>query len=193
MGANVIWRAPMKPAGHLCALRLWVSNRWHKRSLTFKALSFALVGVVNTVVDYSVFLIAQAVYAGSPAALSLFASAAVSCRCASTATISLVAANMTSWIVAVTGSYVMNSAITFAAESGRKLRWRSYAIFFASGIVGWVANTIALVFAAEVLLLPIWLAKAIAILASFCVNFSLSHFVVFRARPQPAVDLSKDG
>jgi putative flippase GtrA len=39
-----------------------------------------------------------------------------------------------------------------------------------------------LVFAAQVLALPVWLAKAAAILASFVVNFSLSHFVVFRVR-----------
>jgi putative flippase GtrA len=31
-------------------------------------------------------------------------------------------------------------------------------------------------------LLPVWLAKAVAILASFVVNFTLSHFVVFRVR-----------
>jgi putative flippase GtrA len=94
----------------------------------------------------------------------------------------LIAANVTSWLVAVTGSYVMNSSITFAAESGRQLRWRDYAIFVVSGIAGLFANTATLVFAAQFLLLPIWLAKAIAILASFVVNFSLSHFVVFRVR-----------
>lgn len=176
-------RARMKPVGTLYAARVWLFERWHRRSLTLKALSFALVGVVNTLVDYSIFLIAQASYAQSPAALSLFYTVAISCHCASPTTISLVAANITSWIVAVTGSYIMNSAITFAAESGRKLRWRSYAIFLASGIVGWLANTVVLVFAAQALLLPVWLAKAVAILASFCVNFSLSHFVVFRARP----------
>jgi len=36
--------------------------------------------------------------------------------------------------------------------------------------------------AAQVLLLPVWLAKALAVLASFVVNFTLSHFVVFRPR-----------
>jgi putative flippase GtrA len=62
------------------------------------------------------------------------------------------------------------------------LRWRDYIIFIVSGVAGLVANTAMLVIAAEVLLLPIWLAKAVAIFASFVVNFSLSHFVVFRAR-----------
>ena len=77
----------------------------------------------------------------------------------------------------------MNSSITFAAESGRELRWRAYFAFVASGVAGWLTNTAALLVAAEVLLLPVWLAKALAILASFIVNLSLSHFVVFRVRP----------
>jgi putative flippase GtrA len=38
------------------------------------------------------------------------------------------------------------------------------------------------VVAVEVLLLPVWLAKLVAVMASFIVNFSLSHFVVFRVR-----------
>jgi putative flippase GtrA len=74
----------------------------------------------------------------------------------------------------------MNSSITFAAESGRKLRWRAYGAFVASGVVGWIANTAALVVAAQIFLLPVWMAKVAAILASFIVNFSFSHFVVFR-------------
>jgi putative flippase GtrA len=94
----------------------------------------------------------------------------------------LVVANLISWSVAVTGSYVMNSSITFAAESGRQLRWHAYLTFVASGIAGLLVNTATLLFAAEILLLPVWLAKAIAILASFLVNFSMSHFVVFRVR-----------
>ena len=52
---------------------------------------------------------------------------------------------MLAWVVAVTGSYVMNSYITFAAESGRQLRWRAYGAFVASGIAGLVANTATLV------------------------------------------------
>lgn len=182
----------MSLLGRLHSLRFWLLDGWRTRAFSLKAITFALVGVVNTLVDYSIFLVARAALARSPAALSLFSSAAISCRCASATTISLIAANMMSWIVAVSGSYVLNSSITFAAESGRKLRWRSYAMFFASGIVGWLANTATLVFAAEVLLFPIWLAKAVAILASFVVNFSLSHFVVFRVRHRPAIDLRED-
>jgi putative flippase GtrA len=35
--------------------------------------------------------------------------------------------------------------------------------------------------------LPVWLAKALAILVSFVVNFTLSHFVVFRPRGEGSV------
>ena len=92
----------------------------------------------------------------------------------------MVAANALSWIVAVSNSYLLNSTITFAAESEGKLRWSAYLTFVAVGTLGWLANTAALLVAVEVLLLPVWLAKLSAVVASFIVNFSLSHFVVFR-------------
>jgi putative flippase GtrA len=58
----------------------------------------------------------------------------------------------------------------------------AYFTFGASGIAGWLANTAALVVAVEALLLPVRLAKVLAVMASFIVNFSMSHFVVFRVR-----------
>jgi putative flippase GtrA len=161
---------------------------WRNRALSLKALSFALVGVVNTVIDYGVFLLARAAFDRSSAALAFFASVSGACQCGGADSVALVAANTVSWVVAVTGSYVMNSTITFAAESGRQLKWRDYFTFVASGAAGWLANTATLIVAAEVLLLPVWLAKLVAILASFVVNFTLSHFVVFRARPNAAGD-----
>jgi putative flippase GtrA len=116
--------------------RIWVVAGWRKRAVTFKAVVYALVGVINTAIDYSVFLAAY-VALGLP----------------------LIAANSLSWMVAVSGSYVLNSTVTFAAESGRKLRWSAYFTFIAAGIAGWLANTAALLVGAEVLLLPVWLAK----------------------------------
>jgi putative flippase GtrA len=162
--------------------RAQLTQRWGGGALSTKAVTFALIGVINTVIDYGVFLLARAALNRSPAALALFDQLARSCDCSNAVTISLIAANTVSWLVAVSASYVMNSSITFAAESGRKLRWRAYFAFVVSGVAGWLANTATLVVAAEVLLLPVWLAKAVAILASFVVNFSLSHFVVFRVR-----------
>jgi putative flippase GtrA len=61
--------------------RIWVLAGWRNRAVTFKAVVYALVGVVNTAIDYSVFLTAHAVL-GLP----------------------LVAANTLSWMVAVSVS-----------------------------------------------------------------------------------------
>lgn len=152
--------------------------------LSAKALTFAMIGVVNTLVDYGVFLLARAALNGSQSGLAAAGSLSDFCQCGSATTATLVIANIISWSVAVTGSYIMNSKITFAAESGRKLRWRPYLTFVGSGIAGLFTNTATLLFAAQVLLLPVWLAKAAAILTSFVVNFSLSHFVVFRSRSE---------
>ena len=128
---------------------------WQERIVVLKAISFGFIGVINGFVDLGVFLLAYNVLA-----------------------LSLVPANVLGWLVAVSASYTMNSFITFAAESGRKLRWRDYAKFVASGVAGVVANTTALVVAAY--FVPVLVAKLIAIAVSFVVNFSLSHFVVFR-------------
>ncbi|HET7193180.1 MAG TPA: GtrA family protein [Pseudolabrys sp.] len=136
-----------------------LSVAWHERAIALKAASFALVGVVNTAVDFSVFW-TTVTYLRWP----------------------LVPANMLAWLVAVTFSYVMNSFITFGPESGRTLRWRDYATFAASGVAGMIAST-ATLFALSYIL-PLVAAKLVSILVSFAVNFSLSHFVVFRPRPR---------
>ena len=182
IAVNVICETAMTHVSLYDRARARLIAGWRNRAVIFKAISFAMIGVVNSAVDYGVFLIARALLDGSAAAMALFASVSGFCACGSAGAISLIATNALSWIVAASGSYVMNSTITFAAESGRRLRWRSYFAFVASGFTGWIANTATLLVAAEVLLLPVWLAKLVAILASFMVNFLLSHFVVFRVR-----------
>jgi putative flippase GtrA len=127
--------------------------------MVLKVISFAFVGVINTLIDASVFFLA----------LRFLTSV-------------LVAANLLAWFVAVSSSYVMNSFTTFAAESGRQLRLSDYGRFVASGMVGVVANTATLVVAAE--FLPVWGAKSLAIGVSFLCNFALSHFLVFRPGPK---------
>jgi putative flippase GtrA len=138
-----------------------------RRAIALKAVSFALVGVINAAVDFSVFSFAY-YYLG----------------------FSIITSNVMSWFVAVTGSYVMNSMTTFAAESGRKLRLKAYASFLLAQLAGFFANT-ATVFAASLVLPPligvttsmaVLIGKVLAIGASFLVNFTLSHFVVFRQR-----------
>lgn len=130
---------------------------WHERAIALKAISFALVGLVNTLIDFSVFWTA--------AKWLLWP---------------LVPSNVLAWLVAVSFSYAMNSFTTFGPESGRVLRWRDYATFVASGVAGMVASTATLVVLSYVL--PLAVAKIVSIAVSFVVNFTLSHFVVFRKR-----------
>jgi putative flippase GtrA len=121
-----------------------------------KAGSFAAIGVVNTGLDFGVFVVG----------LELLH-------------LPLVLANVFSWSVAVTGSYIMNSYTTFAAESGRTLTLRAYRRFVMSGVVGLIANTVTLVLASCIV--PVLIAKVAAIGVSFLVNFTLSHKLVFGA------------
>lgn len=131
-----------------------------------KACTFAGIGFVNAAIDFAVFWTAVQAF-----------------------DLAKIPANVLAWFVAVSASYMMNSFITFAAESGRKLRWRSYITFVASGVLGMIANTAALLVGEKLLAavmadadLRLALAKIGAIGASFIVNFSMSHFVVFRRR-----------
>ena len=151
-----------------------------------KAVSFALIGVVNVLIDTTVFLLAYSYIGATPWALRPLDAFADGCGCVSHTSIVLITANVMSWLVAVSCSYVMNSHITFAAESGRQLRWKSYGTFVASGVLGALVNTTALVIAAK--FMPVLAAKGVAILAGFVVNFSMSHFVVFRVR-RPAQEI----
>ena len=130
---------------------------WRDRTVVLKAASFALVGVVNFAVDFSVFSFAY-FYLKWP----------------------IIIANVVAWGIAVSGSYVMNSLITFAAESGRQLRLKAYGTFVLAQTGGLIANTATVVIASY--FVPVLMGKVFAIGASFLVNFSLSHFVVFRRR-----------
>jgi len=139
---------------------------WHERALIVKAASFATVGAINSLIDFGVFWIAVQHF-GAP----------------------LIPANVLSWLVAVSNSYVMNSFITFARESNRELRWRTYATFLGAGLAGLIVNTTTLVVAVGLTprlftdpIHQLAAAKICAIMASFLVNFSLSYFVVFRRR-----------
>ncbi len=145
----------MMPAVQSLIERL--KTAWNERAIALKAISFAMVGVVNTLIDLGVFLTAYR-----------------------TLELPLVPCNVLAWLVAVSCSYVMNTFITFGPESGGKLRWRDYGTFVLSGVAGVTAATATLVALSYVM--PVLFAKLISILVSFAVNFSLSHFVVFRVR-----------
>jgi putative flippase GtrA len=135
-----------------------LQEAWQERAIILKAASFATVGVINAIIDFSVFTFAH-YYLGWR----------------------ILIANAIAWIIAVTNSYLMNSLTTFAAESGRRLRVKDYLVFAASQAGGLVANTLT-VYVLTTFLVQAWIAKLAAIGVTFLVNFSLSHFVVFRQR-----------
>ena len=153
----------MTPSRPLERLIQRLRQGWEARAIHLKALSFALVGVVNSAVDFSVFTFGYYVL-----------------------NLPIIAANVCAWAVAVTCSYVLNSQITFAAESGRQLRLKDYTTFFISQIGGLIANTTTVYVLSR--FVHVLVAKLLSIGVSFMVNFSLSHFVVFRRR-KPTTEL----
>ncbi len=139
---------------------------WHERIFILKAASFAAVGAINAVIDFAVFWVAVQQF-----------------------DVALIPANVMSWLVAVSNSYVMNSFITFARESNRQLSLWAYLKFLSAGLAGLVINTTVLVVAVELTphviddpVLQLAVAKVLAIMAAFLVNFSLSYLLVFRRR-----------
>ena len=134
-----------------------LAKAWQMPATTLKMASFALVELGNTVIDFGVFTFAYELMK-----------------------LPLIASNVVAWLVAVSGSYVVNTLTTFRAESGRVLRRKDYFTFVASGILGVIATTTTLVVLS--LYLQVMVAKLISILAGFTVNFVMSNFVVFRAR-----------
>jgi putative flippase GtrA len=138
-----------------------IANAWRDRPVVLaKMLSFASIGVVNLIIDVIIFYI-------SVRFLQLH----------------LIAANVLSWLVAVTGSYMMNSKITFGRETGGLLSVGRYLRFAGSGVLGVAISTTVLLALSNYISIPA--AKLASIVAGFAVNFCMSHFVVFRAYPAP--------
>jgi putative flippase GtrA len=154
-------RPAMKHFGPVQPVVDYLETAWRERAMLLKAISFAIVGLINMSVDIGMFSIFYGVLH-----------------------LSMVTSNCLAWAIAVTGSYVMNSFFTFAHETGRELKLRSYATFVVSNSAGLLVNTGVLVLAHTYM--PVWGAKGLATLASFVVNFAMSHFVVFRHRPRPS-------
>jgi hypothetical protein len=73
--------------------RAKLAGAWRGQALSRKALTFALIGLVNTAVDYGIFLLARGALGRSPAALSLIGSIADRCHCGGSETVLLIAAN----------------------------------------------------------------------------------------------------
>lgn len=133
------------------------------RELAFQMFRFGLVGLVNASVDAAVFFTMVAILAAIAPNLSH--------------EWSLIAANTTSFVIAVSVSYILNSRFTFKKRH-EDLNLRDYLLFVASQVAGFVAHTATLVIAAKYVPLP--LAKLFGIGVGFVVNFTLARAIVFR-------------
>ena len=123
-----------------------IGAMWHSRPVALKMFSFAVIGVGNTVIDLGVFTFAYNVLE-----------------------LPLVGSNVLAWLVAVSGSYVMNTNITFRAELGRILRGKDYLRFIASGVLGVITTTTTLVVLSN--FMPVIAAKLASIVAGFVGQF----------------------
>jgi putative flippase GtrA len=139
---------------------LKVKDAWFRRTFLAKLFSFASIGVVNVAVDVSAFTISFH-FLHLP----------------------LIVSNVIAWVIAVSGSYAMNSRITFGRETGGVFSVGRYLRFAASGILGVIVATAVLVALSQYT--SVAAAKLVSIVAAFGFNFSMSHFVVFRS---PKVD-----
>jgi putative flippase GtrA len=135
-----------------------IAEAWQRRTVIAKLMSFASVGVVNVAVDVTVFAVAYKLLQ-----------------------LPLILSNVIAWAIAVSGSYVMNTKITFGRETGGAFRLSHYLTFAASGILGVIIATTTLFLSS--LYTNILVAKLLSIVVAFGVNFSMSHFVVFRPVP----------
>jgi putative flippase GtrA len=132
-----------------------ITDAWSNRTLLAKLFSFASIGIVNVLVDVTCFTISfQLLH------------------------LSLIASNMIAWLIAVTGSYAMNTKITFGLQTGGALSVRRYLSFATTGAIGVIVSTTILVALSRYTDVPT--AKLASIIAGFGLNFSMSHFVVFR-------------
>jgi putative flippase GtrA len=129
-----------------------------------KMASFGAIGLVNAVVDYAIFFIILILFL-RPNELE-------------DNIVPIIIANFIAWGFAVTGSYVLNSKITFKRESGGTLTWKQYASFAAAGLFGMAANTLTVLVLK--LFMPLLIAKLVAIGVSFVINFTIARFFVFK-------------
>jgi putative flippase GtrA len=128
-----------------------------------KIASFGAIGVINALVDYGVFyLLVLLVLIPNGVAGDTVPTALV---------------NVCAWAVAVTGSYIMNSKLTFKAHTGGELSFKKYGEFALAGVVAMIVNTSVLLIAKS--FMPLLLAKLVAVGVSFVVSFAVTRFYVF--------------
>ena len=104
----------------------------------------------------------------------------------------IIVANPIAWLLAVSNSYVLNSMITFAAETGRRLSVKAYITFIFTQVGGLIANTMT-VFVLSYFM-PALDGEASRHRGKLhCRTSTLSHLVVFRRREELCQELAING
>ncbi len=120
-----------------------------------RAFRFALVGIANTAIDMALF-----------AALFYWVGWG------------LLPAHIAAFLVAATNSYLMNKAWTFADGTRGRAAWIKGIRYVAVATVGLGLSSLTIWLAAFVV--PVMVAKVLAIVASFAWNYAASATLVFR-------------
>lgn len=120
-----------------------------------KLLRFGIVGVLNTIIDYAVFVF-----------------------CLQIAGLHLLAANTLAFLVAVNFSYVMNKAWTFRDGSRGMVAVTRGTLFLASYTIGFLIGSLVLWKGSQYV--DPRLAKLASIGTTFVINFILCKIMVFR-------------
>jgi putative flippase GtrA len=121
-----------------------------------KLARFGAVGVLNTIIDYAVFVFCFQVMELEP-----------------------LVANTVAFLIAVNFGYVMNKTWTFRDESRGRIAVTRGILFLASYAIGFVAGSAVLWLASSYV--DPRIAKIASIGASLVINFILSKTVVFRS------------
>lgn len=137
-----------------------------------KLASFGAIGALNGVVNY---LVTVGLVGLAFPALGVMAGDG-----------SLGLAKGLGWLVAVSNSYVLNSLLTFAEESERRLSIGKWLKFMAFGTAGLVAEVVTFLIASRYL--PLVLAGVVPIAASFLVNFTVTRLFVFPKKKSSTVN-----
>jgi putative flippase GtrA len=123
------------------------------RTVRLEFLRFGLVGVVNTLIDFVVFVALYRLAGLDP-----------------------LAANVVAFLTAVSNSYVMNHRWTFH-QSHSALSFSAYLRFVLVNIGGLIIGTLAILSFGR--FMPLEIAKLIATAITLLVNFSSSKLLVF--------------
>lgn len=118
---------------------------------------FAAVGVVSTVIDFSIF---AALHYGLA--------------------VGVVPANVASYSVAVVNSYVLNRSWTFAGQATGRAGPRQFLLFLGFNLGGVALSTLVVWLLAAAM--PAMLAKTAALAVTFTWNFWTNRLIVYRAR-----------